>query len=170
LSDGIEIKITGLTELVANFDKLKTKAAEKVIRKSLRKGGKLMQSALAEAAPVRPDLPSKTALPVGALASDIQLSLNKTNTGITATIGPGSWTEHAAIWREYGHRMVTGGYSKKTSKGTRGPGKEVGFVPAKPWVRPTFESQADSVSAVICDSLAEEIEKAAANPDNISEE
>ncbi|HMH14677.1 MAG TPA: HK97-gp10 family putative phage morphogenesis protein [Edaphobacter sp.] len=174
MADGISITVTGLNELVANLDKLKTKAAEKVIRKSLRKGGKLMQSVLAEAAPVRPDLPSKTALPVGAMASDIELSVKKTSTGITATIGPGSWTAPYATMVEYGHRQVKGGYSKLIKEGknagkTRGPGKETGFVAARPWVRPTFESQADAISAVIVDSLNEEIVKAASNPDNISE-
>ena len=171
MADGISIKVTGVNELVANLDKLKTKAAETVIRKSLRKGGKLMQSALAEAAPTRPDLPSTTALPVGALASDIELSVNKTSTGITATIGPGAWTAPFAIMVEYGHRQVKGGYSKKLKNGkTRGPGKESGFVQARPFVRPCYEAVADSITTVICDTLNEEVVKAASNPDNISED
>ena len=175
MADSIEIKVTGIPELLTNLEKLKSKAAEKVIRKSLRKGARLMQAALAEAAPVRPDLPSTTALPPGALASDIEISVKKTTTGITATIGSGSWTEHAGIFVEYGHRMVRGGYSKVIKQGknagkTRGPGKETGFVPEHQWVRPCFESNADSISAVICESLNEEVVKAASNPDNISEE
>ena len=169
MADGIEIKVTGLEELEKNFELLQTKAVEKIIRKALRKGGKLMQAELTEAAPTRPDLPSTTALPVGALKTDIQVSVKKTATGFVATVGPGSWTEHAARFTEYGHRMVTGGYSKKTSKGTRGPGKEVGFVAARPWVRPTFERTADSIAAVICDSMTEDTAKAALDANAVND-
>lgn len=171
MADGIEIKVIGLNELLVNFEKLKTKAAEKVIRNALRKGAKIERDALAAAAPVRPDLPSKTALPVGALASDIQVSVNKTDIGVfAASIGPGMWTAPQAIMVEYGHRMVTGGRLAKNGKDTKATGKQVGMVKAYPWVRPTFESTADAVSTVICDSIAEEIEKASSNPDNIISE
>ncbi len=173
MADGI--KVIGLNELMNSFNKLKTQTAEKVVRKSLRKGGRVMQDALTEATPVRPDLPSGTALPPGAMASDIQLSVTKTSEGIVATIGPGKHTAPYAIMVEYGHRQVKGGYSKLIKSGrnagkTRGPGKESKFIPAHAWVRPVFESQSDAISAVIVDSLTEGIVQAVANPDNISEE
>ena len=53
------IKVIGLNELMSSFNKLKTQTAEKVVRKSLRKGGRLMQDALTDATPVRRNLPSR---------------------------------------------------------------------------------------------------------------
>ena len=169
------IKVIGLNELMSSFNKLKTQTAEKVVRKSLRKGGRLMQDALTDATPVRPNLPSGTALPPGAMASDIQLSVTKTSEGIVATIGPGKHTAPFAIMVEYGHRQVKGGYSKLIKSGrnagkTRGPGKETGMVPAHPFVRPCYEANVDSVTTAIIDSLTEGIVQAVANPDNIQEE
>ena len=169
---GISIKVTGIEQLQANLTKLSTQAAERIIRKALRKGAMIERDAVADAAPVRPVLPSGTALPPGALAADITVTVNKRTDGsFVATVKPGKYTQFAATMVEYGHRMVTGGYSKKTKNGkTRGPGQEVGMVPAHPFLRPVFEATADQVTNVICQTLVDETEKAAANQGNSTED
>jgi HK97 gp10 family phage protein len=167
--DGITIQIDGLVELQAKLEELKTTAAESCIRKALRAGALYEKDALETAAPVRPDLPSGTALPPHALENDITISVNKiSDDNFIATIGPGRATAQAARLVEYGHRLVTGGRSKTGKSGKSvGPGKQVGTVPAHPWIRPTWESTENEVTRIVTDTLAEEVTKAASKPKNL---
>lgn len=140
-----------------------------ITRKALRKGAKITQAAIEERAPERPDLPSGTALPIGALAADIVVrSYTDADGREVASVQPGALTDHVAGWVEFGHRMVRGGYSrvnKKTGK-TSGPGAEVGQVPAHPFFRPGAEESEEAAAAAIVDSLAEDAVKADAATGN----
>ena len=116
-----------------------------VIDAGLRAGGEVFQAAIAERAPERPDLPSGTALPPGALKTDIELHRGRSDEGLPAVIvSPGKYTQHVARWVEYGHRLVRGGYNKK---GKGGPGKEVGSVAAYPFIRRRMRRSAKRQSA-----------------------
>lgn len=163
MPDGVNIEIKGLAELKAKLEDLGTKTAERCIRTALRAGAEIEREAVASRAPERPDLPSGTALPPGALANDIVVKVKRSDQGnISAIVTPDKLTAHAANWVEYGHRLVEGGRSRvnaKTGK-TSGPGKEVGNVAPHPFIRPAFEATRDEVTQTICTTLASEIEKA----------
>jgi hypothetical protein len=100
MADGIDISIDGLPGFEATMKDLgQGPAIEKVERRAMRAGGRIVQQAITDAAPVRPDLPSGTALPPGALKADILLSVVKESDGsITAIIRPGKLTLHVARW------------------------------------------------------------------------
>jgi hypothetical protein len=142
-----------------DMQRLGQTVANEIGIKAMRAGGEVMQEALREAAPERPDLPSGTALPVGELANDIQLSVIKDSNGtIVARIGPGKKSRHVAVWVEYGHEM-SHRQSEKRLIGGKFQGK---FVPAHPWIRPTFETTIDEAVAVAGYRMQEEIAKASA--------
>jgi len=77
------------------------------------------------------------------------------------TIAAGKLTAHVARWVEYGHRMIRGGRSRLLPNGkTRGPGKQIGFVDAHPFIRPAYEATRQEVISTICTTLTTELEKA----------
>lgn len=161
--DGISIDIEGLADVQKMLDDLGTKAAERCIRKALKAGAAIEQAAIIERAPVK--VGSGGILPEGALKSDIVVKMSRDEAGgIVAFVGPDSYTKRVAGWVEYGHRRVTGGYSrldKKTGK-TRGPGKAAAEdVPEHPFIRPAYEATQQEVAEAICTTLATEVEAAA---------
>jgi Bacteriophage HK97-gp10, putative tail-component len=160
MADGIEITLEGLPEFSRMMTDLAGPAAERIIRHAVREGGRVVQAAITEAAPVRPDLPSGTALPPGALKNDIVVKVRKEPDGsISAYIEPGSKTLHVARFVEWGHRLVREGRSRKRG-GTLGQsyvgnGKVVGGVPAYPFIRPAFDaSEAAAQDAIAMDIAA----------------
>jgi HK97 gp10 family phage protein len=163
----ILISLQGLEGVKDMLDDLATKEADRIIRKALRAGAKIEQAAIQERAPVRPDLPSGTALPPGALAADVTIKTKKIdNDTFQATIGPGKLTSRVSHLVEFGHRMVTGGRSRLIKKGrntgrTVGPGKQVGMVPAHPYTRPAFEASVNEAVNAITKTLQEEVTKTA---------
>jgi HK97 gp10 family phage protein len=165
---GFSIKVEGFKELDAKLAALGGKAATNVVRDGLRAGGEVIQAAIRDLAPVRPDLPSGTALPPGALARDIELHIGEEDGKPAAIIYPGTETAYAANWVEYGHRMVKGGYSKVTKSGrVRGPGRLVMTVwfeknvPAHPFIRPGFEMSTNAAVERAREVILEGIEEAA---------
>jgi len=165
--EGITMEVAGLAELMAKLDDLSVKGAERASRKAVRAGAVIVQAAIAERAPVKglPPLDSHGgSLPEGALQNDIVVKVRRQKDGIiTATVGPDTLTSHVARWVEYGHRRVTGGYSRldKTTGTTRGPGKQVGDVAEHPFIRPAWEAVAQEVTDVVKSTLATEIENEA---------
>jgi HK97 gp10 family phage protein len=142
------------------LEDLGTQAGEHAIRKALRAGAAIEQAAIEERAPVN-DLTGGS-LPAGALRADITVRMTRSDQGnISAIVGPGKLTRHVADWVEYGHRMVTGGRSRKLANGkTKGPGQEVGTVPEHPFIRPAYEATAQEVANTIAEVLKEEVTKA----------
>jgi HK97 gp10 family phage protein len=160
MADGLEITFEGMDKFNSNMMTLSGPTAELVARRAMRAGGRVIQAAITEAAPVRPDLPSGTALPPGALKSDIELHVVKERDGsISAIIAPGKQTSHQARWVEYGHKLVRGG--RLTNWGKPGKGQEVGFVEAHPFIRPAFEASEAAALAAAEESVAVEITKEA---------
>ncbi|HTF67029.1 MAG TPA: HK97-gp10 family putative phage morphogenesis protein [Edaphobacter sp.] len=166
MPDGIDIRIEGLADTKAMLENLSTQAAERAIRKALRAGSSIEEEAIRERAPVRPDLPSGTALPPGALANDISSTIRKVDDDNFVSITqPGKLTRHVANWVEYGHRLVRGGRSSVIKSGknagkTRGPGSHVGEVKEHPFIRPAYEATAEQVAQAIATTLQEEVTKA----------
>lgn len=161
MADGLEITFEGMPEFSNMMQELAGPAAERIARHAVRAGGRVVQAAITEAAPVRPDLPSGTALPPGALKNDIEVHVAKERDGsISAYIEPGKLTRRAAIWTEYGHRQVSGGTSSKgggiLGQGYRGPGKDTGKdVQAHPFIRPAWDaSEAAAQDAIAMDIAA----------------
>ena len=98
MADGIEIQVDGIPQFEAMMRDLgEGDAIDKVKRRAMRAGGRIIQQAITDAAPVRPPLPSGTALPPGALKADILLSVVKESDGsISAIIRPG-WLPSGAM-------------------------------------------------------------------------
>jgi HK97 gp10 family phage protein len=161
--DGISISVEGLSELQATLEDLSTKQADTCIRKALKAGASIEQAAIIERAPIKVE-GAGGAFPAGALANDIVVRMTRDEQGnLMAVIGPDKLTRRLASWVEYGHRLVRGGYSRKLANGkTRGPGSEVGTVPAYPFIRPAYEATQQAVTDAMATTLATEIEKAAA--------
>jgi HK97 gp10 family phage protein len=153
---GFSVHVQGLRELDAKLAELGADASKRIVQKSLRAAGSVILEAVTDAAPERPELPSGTALPVGALAADIGMRLGRDEDGLPAAIvSPGRLTRHVARWVEYGHRLVRGGRNRI---GRGGPGKVVGNVPAHPFIRPAFESSAEAAVATFVTTVQEQIE------------
>ncbi|MCU1251533.1 MAG: phage protein gp10 family [Edaphobacter sp.] len=158
--DGFSISIEGLSDLQAKLDDLSTKAAERAIRAALRAGAAVEQAAIIERAPVKDGTGGM--LPEGALKSDIVVKMTRDEQGtILAVVGPAKLTKHVARWVEYGHRNVRGGVSRLLRNGkSKGPGSQIGDVPAHPFIRPAYEASRQAVADTICTTLATEIEAA----------
>jgi HK97 gp10 family phage protein len=150
------IHIEGLENVKAELAKFDATVQERAMRAGLRAAGTVFQAAVQERAPERPELPSGTALPIGALAADITLSVTKRDGVLMAIVQPGRLTSHVARWVEYGHRLVRGAPNKK---GRGGPGSVVGNVPAHPFIRPAFEAERGAAMEAFAVGLASELKK-----------
>lgn len=152
--------------LMAKLKSLETEQADKIMGKAFHEGAKVYQKAVSAAAPERPDLPSGTALPPGALKSDVIITHPKSTGGPIYEVEFGAETAHVANWVETGHRLVLGGYSHAIynkhgeAVGYRGPGKEVKQVEAHPFFRKAFEAASPEAEQVISDSILRGVEKA----------
>lgn len=93
-----------------------------------------------------PELDEKTAastsLNPGVLRHSIRTVVHPTDRAgfVLAEIGPKRGIIHVAVWVEWGHRLVRGGYSSFKRGRLQGGGKEIGEVPAHPFLRPAFEA------------------------------
>jgi HK97 gp10 family phage protein len=160
----LDVAIDGLKQIDEAFTAMADPArVKKIVRKALKKGAKIEQAAMRARAPERPDLPSGTALPPGALKADITIGNTTDGENLAVIVGPGKYTRHAAGWVEYGHQMVVGGRrsvknGKVTGKGhlVTVNGTTLSVVPAHPWIRPAYEESATAVTTAIVDSLTED--------------
>ena len=158
----------GFAELLSKLESLKGDGKAKAERKALRAVGALVQAAIVEAAPVRVQTPSGTALAPGALKADIRVRVhiaadaNAASDISRVTIGPGKDTAHVAQWVETGHESVHGGYSRDDGNGgRRGPGKVDGKrVDAHPFIRPAADAVEQKAIDTYTTVMTDEIKKA----------
>ena len=101
---GFEVSVQGLSELQRRLDELKQTDADRIVNRGLRAGAAVYKVAEEERAPDRPNLPSGTALPPGALKRDVTIRKAKQRKN-TYLVGPGKYTSHAAHLVEFGHRL-----------------------------------------------------------------
>ncbi|MBB6144714.1 HK97 gp10 family phage protein [Silvibacterium bohemicum] len=164
MADGLTIDIQGLDQLQQRLTEMGTTAADRCVRTALRAGAIIEQSAIVARTPVRPELPSGTALPIGAMAADIVIRNTRSDQGnLAAIVGPDSLTRHVALWVTRGHRLIRGGRSrinKRTGK-VSGPGQQVGTVEAHPFVTEAWEQSRQEVTSAIITTLQTEIDKEA---------
>jgi Bacteriophage HK97-gp10, putative tail-component len=150
MSDDIKLTFEGLPQFDAAMAELAGPGFDRASRKALRAGGKIIQEAVTEAAPVRTPLPSGDALPPGALKSDIELHVTKEGDGsFAAYIEPGKYTIRVARWVEEGH-------AEKRGK------KVTGRVEAHPFFRRAFETSVDQAEATALETFNEKIAEEAA--------
>lgn len=165
MADGFQMTIDSAA-LMAKLKSLETKKADRIMGRAFHEGAKVYQQAVSAAAPERPELPSGTALPPGALKSDVVISHPKSEGGPIYEVEFGAETAHVANWVENGHRLVQGGYSHAIynkhgeAVGYRGPGKEVTQVEAHPFFRNAFEAASPDAEQIITDSIQRGFEKA----------
>lgn len=127
---------------------------DKAIRAALRAGAKIEQAAVQASCPERIDLPSGTALPVGALAADViikQGGRNAETPYVVVTFG--KYSKHVARWVEDGHKVIQGRGSER---------KDTGKVTTpNPFVSEAFESSEQAVESAIRETFIETVTKAA---------
>jgi HK97 gp10 family phage protein len=158
----MQIQFQGLTEMVAKLEKARVDMGGPEMKKALRAGGRVIQKAMEERAPVLDaKTPGSDALEPGALKASIRVSVVEDDGETAAIIGPNGKTAHVARFVEYGHRQVTGGQSKLLGNGTvRGAGKNTGKdVPPHPFLRPSFEESVGEAGEAIAASLSESFQE-----------
>lgn len=161
MADGLEIATLGFAEVERSLDDLGQSLGEQICRTALRNGGNLMKAAISANAPVRVPLPSGTALPPGTLQSDITVTVTKDGEqSFSAWIEPGKFSIRVSRWVEWGHRLVHGGRYMNWRK--RGKGKEIGDVKAYPYIRPAFDANEELAFEAVADTIATEVNAAAA--------
>jgi len=141
--------------------RLQQSLREKIAKQGVAAGAAVIEQEMVMRAPILDAKTAEsTALDPGTLKSDLRVKMLPIDREgyAAALIGPGELSWHVAIWVEYGHRLVKGGYSKIVKIGRnagklRGPGREVSQVPAHPFLRPAFETAIDPA----IDSCAETV-------------
>jgi HK97 gp10 family phage protein len=149
-----DYEIRGFDELAKRFES-GAALIEPRARRMVLAGARVFKREVVARAPV---LDKKTAgsnsLDPGALKAGIRIATLTEETQPTAVIGPNKKTAYVANFVEYGHRMVSGGYSQVLPGGlARGPGKAgEKDVQAQPFIRPAFESaQGEAEAAMVAD-------------------
>lgn len=131
MSNTLEVEITGLDELEAKLKDIGDKLARKHLRKALRAGGKVLQEALVESAPVATgDTPAGH--DPGTLRDSIRprLGMSSIKEEGKVSVGPSK----DAFWGRF------------SEFGTR-------HEPARPWIRSAFDSSAQVALNAFVDAL-----------------
>ena len=139
MADEFEIHDYGIEETCAALDALQPSMQKAAIGKALAAG----------AVPIVSALRSRTPRLTGDLAEHIMtdIALDANGKGGTASIGFGK-AGFKARMVEYGHRMV----GHKPGK------KEIGQVPAQPFMRPTAAASGEAAIEAFSESLAESVD------------
>lgn len=159
-----DLQFGGVEEMRGKLKYLRGVFRDDVIRKASRAGAKVIQEEMITRAPLLDHKsPRSTAQDPGTLKKSIRTLVRKPQDGVgEAIIGP-LRDSFLARWVEYGHRLVKGGYSRmhKSGRGYRGPGRQVGFVPAHPFLRPAFEASRRRALEKVAEVAAEKLGSAA---------
>lgn len=143
------LRTTGYREMSAEMRLLADEVQKSATRKAVRAGAEVILAAIEERMPPVGSIPGATSLPVDALKSDMVVVFDRVDKlgFLRAWIGPDKYS-HVMYWVEFGHRLVTGGYSSMKRGKLQGSGHEIGDVPAHPVIRPATEaSQTESLAA-----------------------
>ena len=153
----MKIEFVGLKELVAKLENAHVDMGGNEMKKALRAGGNVIKEAIMERAPeLDGTTPGSDSLPPGALKAGMRVANIDGENGPEALIGPNSKVAYVALFVEFGHRQVHGGYLKLLGNGkTRGTGTAGADVPAHPFIRPAYEA---SITAAF-DAIGESLQK-----------
>lgn len=134
----ISVDIRGLGGLAEDFVRLKRGAQRRVLRQAAMAGARVGRDAARDAAPVDEGVTRKSVVAAGARDND-----------------PGSFTAGVKVVgasREKGRSSPA--YTWRFSE--LGTSKE----PARPWIRPAWDSNEDEIAAAVRDRLASAIDEA----------
>lgn len=140
MSDEMSIEITGIQEVQHLLDT----APERIVKHAFAK------SLAAAAVPVVQELQMRTPVEHGDLKAHIMtdIAIDANGKGGSAAVGFGR-EGHKALWVEFGHRMV----GHKPGK------KQVGQVPAHPFIRPAFDASANKAIEAFSETLLESLQE-----------
>jgi hypothetical protein len=147
----MDIDTTWLDQLAGKLEGMTTKDLPQIERAGLREVNNVVKPALIEATPVASEEPSElsTALPIGKLKSSVRARVLEPKNGLgrAAVLDFGKYN-HVAGWVDEGHLLVKGG--------RKGRGREVGHVPAHPFIRAVQDTmQAEAQEAMVSGADAE---------------
>ena len=152
----MNFELEGMRSLVDKLNAAGAKMGGPEMKKALRAGGRVIEDAMVERAPMMLDAktPGSDSLEPGELKGGMRVAIVEGENGLEALIGPNSKVAHVARFVEYGHRQVSGGYLKLLGNGkSRGPGTAGIDVPAYPFLRPAFEASVGEVATAMEESL-----------------
>jgi len=156
----IRCDISSAVEMLKGLDGA---VKEKAIRAALKAGAEIEQKEIQANCPERIDLPSGTALPIGALRSDVIIKLSGKNANRPyAVIKFGKYSAHVARWVEDGHKIIHGGrgqHGTDTGKSTK----------PNPFVSRSFEASLGAVQEAIQTTFLANITKASNSSNSESE-
>ena len=154
----MEIKMD-TSVLIAKLEQLAAQVTKEGKRRALRAGGNVIKHAMQDRAPIlKVKQPGSNSLEPGALRNGMRVLLDSQGADEYAMIGPRANVEHVARWQEFGHRVVTGGYSALLKNGkTRGPGRKIKNVPPRPFLRPAYEESVGAAMEAVRESLGQTI-------------
>ena len=143
----VKADIVGAKELEAALKALPKTVANKVVRKALRSGGKVILGAMKAKCPVE----------TGALLKALKVRAGRRRrNSYTIVVGASSkdftGKQFYASFVEMGHLQ-----------GSRKLGSNRKMIPAKPFMRPAYEQSKDTATTQTLDELKSGIEQAAAN-------
>lgn len=131
-------------------------AKDKAVKAALRAGAKIEQAEIQSNCPTRIEDTSGTALPVGALKSDVIIKTSTKNADTPyAVVTFGKYSMHVARWVEDGHKVMKG---KKSSGNQKDTGKE---TTPNPFISTAFETCEQEVTKAIQETFITNITKAA---------
>jgi HK97 gp10 family phage protein len=146
-SSNITVDCTSVMEM---FQSLGTDVKDKAIRAALLAGANIEQEEIRENCPTRIEGTSGTALPVGALQSDVIIKASTKSADVPYVVVTfGKYSAHVARWVEDGHKIV---------KGKKDTGKE---TQPNPFISTAFETCEQAVIEAIEETFINNITKAA---------
>jgi hypothetical protein len=151
------IKVTGIAEVQKMLAEAPKSVVARGYLKALDAGIKVFEAYLELKTPIRLGFEGEDLMVQGgdlkaALVS--QVELDSQFRGGIAAVGYGK-LGYIANFVEYGHRIVKPGGRYVNSRGKSRKGTVTGQVPAYPFMRPAFDTQADAALDAFCESLIE---------------
>lgn len=145
--DEITVDDSEFEQMARMLEEFPASVEQQMLEKATGAGAIVFQLALIEKARVRESerTPGSTSLPKGYVKADVRVQKLKSRVDgmVGWLIGPSSLTAHVWRWLEFGHRLARGGQLPWSGTGRRrnrgGHGKEIGHVPAEPFIRPAFD-------------------------------
>ncbi len=155
----VAMKLDGIEELVASLNELENAAAKPIVRRALAKAAKPVEQHARSLVPVGPIQKRRNgSKPRPKLRDEIRVSTNlsprqkrgrpRKSSEVYVYVGAGP-ARHA--------HLVEFGTKPRTHKN----GKSVGQMPARPFMRPAWEANKQTVLATFTTELRNEIAKAA---------
>lgn len=139
----VKAEIQGLEQLRAKLRAAGPELAARCLEKALKEGSAVIEKAIRSRTPVKE----------GDLVADLHTEVAIASDGLSgqAKIGFGKQS-HVARWVEFGHREVSHGTTKKERK-------EIGHVPAHPFMRPAFDESKAAAKETVVKVLSEGVKE-----------